>query len=133
MVDALRAFLAGEQLLKAVARLDLPELEQFVAQVITLQAQRKAPSISNSETDLLLKINQGIPDALRQRYADLIQKRKQEMLAITEQAELLQLTGQVEKLETQRIEYLAELADLRKTTLVGLIKELGIQTMGQPK
>jgi hypothetical protein len=51
-------------LLKAVNQLSLPDLEQFVSQVLVLQAQRRANSLPQSEAELLLKINQGISLAL---------------------------------------------------------------------
>ena len=124
----IEAQVSSDELLRAVSQLNLPDLERFVTEVITLQAQRKAPSITQSEADLLLKINQGIPDTLRERYDDLIRRRKQEALTPAEQIEILRLGEQVEKLETQRIEYLAELARFRKVTLVGLMKNLGIRT-----
>jgi hypothetical protein len=124
------AQVSSDDLLKAVNQLSTPELERFVSDVITLQAQRKAPHLSESETDLLLKINQGIPADIRERYDELIAKRRQESLDPEEQVELLHLTEEVEKLETQRVEYLAELARLRKTTLTALLTDLGIQAPG---
>lgn len=50
-----------DELLKAVGRLSQPDLEQFVFQVIALRAQRQAPSLPRVESELLLKINEGIP------------------------------------------------------------------------
>ena len=114
-------------LLKAVRQLSLPEMESFIHQVIALQAQRKAPSLSQAEAELLLIINQGLPPSLRTRYAELIAKRKTESLSSDEHGELLRLTEQVEKLEVQRVELLAELAHVRKTTLSALMKELGLR------
>jgi len=57
----------------------------------------------------------------------LTAKRKTESLSSDEHGELLQLTEQVEKLEVQRVELLAELAHVRKTTLSALMKELGLR------
>lgn len=53
--------LSSEKLLKAVEQLSLPDLEQFVSQVLALQAQRRANNLPQAEAELLLKINQGIP------------------------------------------------------------------------
>lgn len=114
------------ELLKAVRQLSPPEMESFVRQVITIRAQLKAPSLPQTEAELLLKINQGLPPSLRTRCAELIAKRKTESLSSDEHRELLVLTEQVEKLEAQRVELLAELAQVRKTTLSKLMKELGI-------
>lgn len=121
------ANLSFDDLLQAAQQLSEPELEKFVGQVVALQAQRKAPSLSQSETELLLKINQGIPHHLQLRYDELIIRRRAEILTPEEQRELLELTAQVEAIEAKRIEDMAELARLRRTTLPSLMKELGIQ------
>lgn len=120
--------MSSEELLKAVDQLSPLDFEQFVSQVLVLQAQRKAPSLPQAEAQLLLKINQGIPLNIQKRYGELIDKRRAEMLTLTEHSELLRLSEQVENLEAQRVEYLIELARLRKTLLVTLMKDLGIQT-----
>src|SRR5690242_1539943 len=91
--------LSRDQLLKAVAQLSSDELEQFVSQVIALQAQRRAPSLPHAEADLLLKINTGLPADVQQRYNDLIDKRRAEILTPDEHAELLRMTSQVEEFE----------------------------------
>lgn len=121
------ADVSSDELLKAVSRLNTPDLERFAIDVMTLQAQRKAPSLSRSETELLLKINQGIPADVRERYDELIAKRRQEKLDFQEQSELLRLTEEVEKSETQRMAYLAELAHFRKVTLRALMSDLGLR------
>lgn len=120
--------MSSEELLKAVDQLSPLDLEQFVSQVLVLQAQRKAPSLPQAEAQLLLRINQGIPSNIQKRYDELIGKRRAEMLTLTEHSELLRLSEQVENLEAQRVEYLIELARLRKTSLVTLMEDLGIQT-----
>lgn len=123
----IEAQLSKEELLKAVGQLNLSELEQFVYQVIALQAQRKAPSLSKEEAELLLKINQGIPPDLQERYNALITKRRNLTLTPDEHAELLRLSDQVEALTAQRVEYMAQLAILRKTSLTALMAELEIK------
>ena len=121
------AQLSFDELLKAVEQLSLPELEQFVLQVIALQARRKAPSLPQDEAKLLLKINQGVPPDIQKRYDELIAKRRAETLTPDEHSELLRLTDQVEETEAKRMEYMAELARLRKTSLTALMKDLGIR------
>jgi hypothetical protein len=80
-----------------------------------------------AEAELLLKINEGLPEDQRQRYRDLIGKRRQQVLTPQEHAELLQLTDQVEQREAARTSALAELARLRGTSLAELMTALGIQ------
>jgi hypothetical protein len=80
-----------------------------------------------TESELLLKINQGIPPDLQRRYHELIARRRVESLSEDEYGELLRLTDQVEAIEVQRMEYLAELARLRKKSLTDVMKDLGIR------
>lgn len=124
----LEVHLSSEELLKAVEQLSWQDLERFVSQVLVLQSQRKASSLPQPEAELLLKINQGIPSDTQKHYEELIAKRESETLTTVEHTELLHLTDHIEKLQAQRIEYLAELARLRGIALTALMANLGIQT-----
>jgi hypothetical protein len=84
------------------------------------------PPTSQTEADLLLKINEGLPTSTRQRYAELIARRQAETLTDAEYAELLELTQQVEAYQARRVACLAELAQLRKVPLATLADSLGI-------
>jgi len=118
--------LSSEELLKAVEQLNLSELEQFVSQVIVLQAQRKVTGLPQTEAELLLKINQGIPSNIQRDYKELVAKRDDEILTEDEHQQLLQLTEGIEKIQAQRIENLAELSRLRGISLTALMENLGI-------
>ena len=120
--------LSSEELLKAVEQLNQPDLERFISQILLLQAQRKASSLTQTEAELLLKINQSIPSTTQKYYNELIAKREAENLTKNDYRELLNLTEQIEKLQVQRIEYLVELAHLRGISLIALTENLGIQT-----
>ncbi len=122
------AQVTSEELLKAVGQLSRAELERFVAQVIALQARRKANGLPQAEAELLLKINQGIPADIRESYDALKNKRRSETLTPQERRELLRLTAQVEKIQAQRAEHLAQLARIRQTTLIALMQDLEIRT-----
>ena len=123
----IKAQLSKEDLLQAVQQLSLPELEGFVQDIIALKAKHQSPSLSKDETELLLKINQGIPQAIQQRYQILINKRNQETLTEQEYQELLQLTDKVEIHQAQRLDYLGQLAQLRQISLTNLMTQLGIK------
>lgn len=115
-----------EELLQAVEQLNPTDLEQLMVQIISLQAQHKAPRLSKDEADLLLKINQGLPFETQKRFDELVAKRQAESLTPTEHQELISLTGQIEKSDTERIKYMAELARLRGVSITELMKNLGI-------
>jgi hypothetical protein len=84
--------------------------------------------LSPKESELLVKISQILPAHLQRRYDELIPKRRESALSEAEYDELLRLTEQVEAFDVKRVESLAELARLRKTSLRALMKELGIKT-----
>ena len=70
----------------------------------------------------------GIPPEVQMGYDELIARRRAESLSPGEHSELLDLSEQVEEFEAQRIEYLPELARLRRVSLVEFMADLGIRT-----
>lgn len=125
-VVQVEAELSAEQLLQAVTQLPEAELMRFVAKVNLLRPPRQERRLSRKESELLLKINQGIPSELQRRYNALIARREDETLTQSEYDELIQLTHQVETSNAKRVEHLIELARLRKISLDHLMDELGI-------
>jgi hypothetical protein len=118
--------LPAEQIISAVSRLSLPELEQVFDHVLALQAERKAAHLSVAESALLARINQSLPSALRERLAFLRGKREDESITDTEYEELTRLTDQAEELHAERMAALVELAKLRGISLTALMDQLGI-------
>lgn len=115
-----------EQILSAVAQLSLPELEKVFDQVLTLQAKRKANHLSAEESNLLFRINRGLPPELRNSISALQAKRENGSISDSEYQELTQLTDQSEELHAERVAALAELAKLRGASLPVLMEQLGI-------
>ena len=103
------------------------ELEQFIEQVLQLRAKSIAPSLPTQESELLLKINQGLPEELQHLYQALIDKRDRETLTESEYQQLLESTEQVEKYQAQRLEYLTQLAQTRQVSLANLITQMGLK------
>ncbi len=116
-----------EQLLNAVLQMPRSEFEEFVRKAFSLKAREYAPVLSEKETELLLKINQGLAPALQQRLNELIDKRQSHTISPPELEELIRLTDQVEAFDVERLKHLIELAHLRGVTLDELIKKLGIK------
>ena len=127
---SIEAQVSTDQLLRAVERLPAQELASFVAQVVALRAQREAPHLSQSETRLLLLINQSLPDQTQRRLDELVAKRQAETITPQELQELIQITDQIEQRDVQRLTALLELAQLRGTTLDALMETLGIEAPG---
>ena len=116
-----------EQLLNAALQMPRPELEQFVRRLFALKARQESPGLSERETELLMKINQGLSLETAQRRKKLIAKREAETITKKELQELIHITTEVERLNVERIKNLIELASLRNVTLDELMDQLGLR------
>jgi len=120
--------LSFDQLVNVVGQLSGPELEKLFSQVTCVRPLYEERRLSHRESELLTRINEGVPGALQQRYDELIAKRDERTLTDEEYSELLTLTDQVELSDARRIGYLTELARIRNKPLILLMNELGIMT-----
>lgn len=119
--------ISPDQLLAAIDQLDTSELRPFVSRVVARAARRIAPSLPAEESELLQKINRGLPADLDQRYRELVAKRRSDTLSPSEHKELLSLTDDVEKWQAERVGHLVKLAELRGVSLPDLMDDLGIE------
>lgn len=118
--------LSTEQIISAVTQLSLPELERVFDRVLALQAERKAPRLTEEEPALLARINQGLPEELRERLTSLRAKREGETITDAEYEELTRLTLQAEELHAERLAAMVKLARLRGVSLPALMDQLNI-------
>lgn len=118
---------AIQNIYQALPELSVAELEELMTQILHLRRQKLPTVLTQSETELLQKINAGMPIALQKRYDFLIKKRQTETLNDANYEELIELTAYTENHNTQRLKYLLELANLRNKTLDEIIAELGIK------
>ncbi len=125
-MNSTESHISPDELLKAVEQMSLPELEQFVDKAIALKAHRKAPHLSKDEAELLAKINHWLPPHIKPRLDSLLGKHDAETLTPEEHDELTVLTDELEVAHAQRVEALAELANLRGVTLRDIMTQLGI-------
>ena len=121
------AHLSTQELFVAIEQLSLPELESILDKANLLRASRIAPILSQSETALLQKINQPLPETVLLRFAALRKQQENEPLTLEAETELVDLINQIETAEAERIQNLAELAQLRGQSLVELMDELEIK------
>ena len=116
-----------EQLIDAALQMSRPEFDKFITKLQVLRRRAEVPHLSEQESKLLLKINQGVPDQLERRYDALLRKRRQNKLTRREHQELLALTEQMEQFDVERLKLLAELAELRGLSLPELMQQLGLE------
>ncbi|HJQ25032.1 MAG TPA: STAS/SEC14 domain-containing protein [Blastocatellia bacterium] len=117
---------SAEQVISAISRLSLPEIQQVFDYLLAVQAEHRASHLSPTESALLSRINQGLPSELRDRIAALRAKHDDESLTVAEDEELTRLVDKVEELHAERIGALCELAKLRGIHLPVLMHQLGI-------
>lgn len=78
---------------------------------------------TSRESGLVDRIRTPVPSEKKRRYARLIEKRDDQELSEAEHAELLDLTAEMENLDADRLETMAELAELRRIPLIDVIRE----------
>ena len=120
------------ELIKMIADIQSEELLKRVRQFLKeaeneISRSEKAPSLSKEETKLLLKINEGLPEATQLRYNELLSMLANGSLKGKEHKELLQLTNQVEANSAERLRNLLQLARLWNTTVDEVMDRLGIK------
>ncbi len=124
----IKAHLTTQQLLKAVEQMPQEDLDRFVEQVVALRASQRAPRLSQAESKLLRRVNQGLAEQDQRRFAELVARRETEDLTQHENAEFLRLATLSEALNVERMKALAELARIRRSTLRDVMQDLGIKT-----
>lgn len=82
--------------------------------------------LSAEESRLMMEINRGLSEATWLRYRELNQKRRDEEITAEELTELRSLNDIIEGEHVRRLQFVAELAKLRGTTLDVLMKEMGL-------
>ena len=114
------------QLLHQAEQLRAGDFEQFVARVLTLNASRKSAGLPAEESLLLKKINAEFPPKKMERFLLLDEKRQQEILTPEEHRELLVLVRQLEHYDAQKLQWVGQLALLRRVPFDLLLKQLGL-------
>ena len=103
--------------------------EELLTREVTIRwtGLRHTYRLSPRESELLQKINAGLPESFWSRYHELMGRRRAESLTEQEQKELTFLSDQAEEKTLQRTEALIALAQLRGVGLDDLRRSLGIQ------
>lgn len=113
-------------ILKLMSQLEVKELEAFLSDAAVILAELKTPKINKQEVVLFLKINNWINPKTEQRYEELRNKMRKNLITKSEHEELLKLVDIVELHNAERISNLYTLSQIRKISLDELMKDLGI-------
>ena len=82
--------------------------------------------MQSNEAKLLFRVYRSLSPEIQRRWNELIEKRDEESLTPSEYEELLKLTEDVEGLNVQRLEALAQLAIDRGVDLRTVMRQLNI-------
>ena len=115
------------ELVENAALLDNQAFRHFLADVFNRRARQETPALDKQEADLLKKINAGFPEDQWKRLDSLDTQLEDATLSEQEHAELTALTHLYEQYMLRRLKYLGKLAELRKTTLSEVMRQLGIR------
>ncbi len=116
--------ISPEQVLSAVETMSEGDLDSFIGQILQIRGKRQAPNVSAAEADLLQKITHCIPPNLQTRFNELVKQRQANTIDAASLQELCDLSNQIELLEADRIKHLAQLAQLRSTSIEALMQQL---------
>lgn len=128
-ISGTKSVLSAKQLLRTVAQLSWDEFNEFLGRAASLRpTPPSTPRLARRETALLLKINEGPPPQWQAACNRLVEKRRTGRLSAAEEKQLRQSVEKMEGYDVKRMEWLVELAALRKMPLRALIKSLGLKT-----
>ena len=115
-----------EGLLESVRSLPNDQLQEFAEQVLRLNASRRSPSLSTTESEALKEIHRPLPGHIVARYRELVGKRDAGTLAADEHRELCALSDWLEQCNAKRLGRVADLARSRGVALSEMMDQLGL-------
>ena len=105
----------------------LKKLQRVFKQNAGIKNSTVDSSLSVDESQLLLKINEGLPEDMQIRYNELSKKSVSHTITEEERKELLKYIPVFEAKHAERLQYLAKLAALRNISVDELMTQLDIQ------
>jgi hypothetical protein len=124
------------QLEACVARMTPEQYARLLAFAEALLAEGLTPSAHDTAQQaveaaaLQQRIQHAFPDKLRQRLRKLTRKSEEEALTPDERAEYIALAAQREDADTERLQAVCRLAQLRGVSPAQLLEEFGIGATG---
>ena len=118
------------KILDEMGRLTVRQLERVIEKAALLRLQKRKRVMPLRESDLLQKIGRGLSQEKNLRLQQLEQKLRDEVITRNEHSELLRLTNELERLASQRLKALRDLAVLRRTPVAKLMQEMGLTDAG---
>jgi antitoxin component of RelBE/YafQ-DinJ toxin-antitoxin module len=115
------------QLNKVAKRMGLTP-DTYIMRLLQQELQKRTAHgrLSHEESGLLQQINTSLSTVEWEHYRTLLAKRDNEALTTREQEDLISLSDQIEEANVRRMRAVAELAQVRNTTIPALVTSLGL-------
>lgn len=115
-----------QQIISTVRRMPLADLDELVDEVLTIQAERRAPHLSGEESKLMRTIQRRLSESKQNRLRELQALRDKGKFSVGGYAELAAITDELEEIHADRMKALLELANLRGTSVAEQMNQIGI-------
>lgn len=116
-----------DDLVNSVSRMDTADLKKMLEQINKVLSLRSNQQAGEREAQLLQQIRDAIPASVIRQYRQLYKKQQSGFITVKEREEILLLTDFMERKSAERVMLLGALAEIRKTTITELAKQLRIQ------
>jgi predicted transcriptional regulator len=116
-----------DSIYQSLNSLNISELEDVMQKILGLRKEKLPTVLSEIETDLLKKINIGVPAIIQKRYDKLLKSKQKETLSDIEYEELIEISSYIENHDNQRLVALIALAQYRNQSLDELLVALDIK------
>ena len=117
-----------KELMKVIAQLKIPDLNEVKTQIDKILKKKKPPSISKKEKELINKIKNGGPsEEFWKKFDVFAYKLEQEMITEEENKEFSKLIQIMEKWNYERVLLMIDLAKLWDVKLQDIPKRLNLK------
>ncbi len=114
-------------LLQELDQWSLKDLDKLVPRILAMRARKLPNVVSRSEAGLLKKITAGPPARIMKEYDRLTGLVEKGGLTKTDEHKLALIIGEIDKHNLLHLQWLNELAGIRRVTVPGLVKQLGLK------
>ena len=116
----------SDRLIDIASQLSSEHYERFLCKVAALRRETATPS--ERESQLLLKISEGLPPRIWRTYQELRAKKERDELTPDDEDQIAVVVDRLENHMADRVRWLGELAGLRHQSLTDLMATLELES-----
>ncbi|HBJ83356.1 MAG TPA: hypothetical protein DDZ88_05675 [Verrucomicrobiales bacterium] len=115
------------RLLQELDQWSLRDLNKLVPGILSLRARKLPSVVSRSEASLLKRITAGPPARVMREHDRLLTRRAAQPLSQAEETRLEQIIDEIDRHHLLHLQWLGELAALRRATVPEVVRQLGLK------